>query len=144
MSIILFLGGVALCQFVLLPIGIHYLISFNAWLDIEPDLRLTDWLSFAVFTPLIFGVAFQTPLVMFILDRVGILSVQVYLSYWRIATFVIILLSGFMAPSPDPISMLALGLPVVGLYWLGIGMCLWWPRPKVDLDVEEPEETVEV
>lgn len=145
LSIGLFLAGVVLFQFVLLPIAIHYLLGFNAWLDIEPELRLTDWLSFAIFTPLVFGIAFQTPLVMFVLDRVGILSVQLYIDYWRIATFVIILLSGFLAPSPDPVSMLALGLPIVGLYWLGIGMCIWWPRPKVDLDVtEEEQQNVEV
>ncbi len=144
LSIGLFLGGVALCQFVLLPLAIHYLLGFNAWLDVTPQLRLSDWLSFAIFTPLVFGIAFQTPLVMFVLDRVGVLSVATYVAHWRIATFVIILLSGFLAPSPDPVSMLALGLPIVALYWLGIGMCYWWPRPKVDLDVEEPEESVEV
>jgi len=145
LAIGLFLAGVALCQFVLLPIAIHYLLSFDAWLDVTPQLRLSDWLSFAIFTPIVFGIAFQTPLVMFVLDRVGVVPVTLFIAYWRIATFVIILLSGFLAPSPDPVSMLALGLPIVGLYWLGIGMCIWWPRPKVDLDVaEEEQQNVEV
>jgi len=144
LSIGLFLAGVALCQFVILPIGIHYLLGFNAWLDIEPELRLTDWLSFAIFTPLVFGIAFQTPLLMFVLNRVGILSVEMYIQHWRIATFVIILMSGLLAPSPDPISMLSMGIPICCLYWFGILLCKWWPRPKVDLDIKEPEEAVEV
>jgi len=140
----LFLAGVALCQFVLLPMAVHYLLGFNAWLGLEPELRLNDWLSFAIFTPIIFGVAFQTPLVMFVLDRIGILSAELYIRHWRIATFIILVLSAFMAPAPDPVSMMALGVPILALYWLGILMCKWWPRPKVDLDVEEPEEAVEV
>jgi sec-independent protein translocase protein TatC len=144
MAIGLFLAGVALCQFLLLPMAIQYLLKFDEWLDLTPQLRLTDWLSFAIYTPLIFGIAFQTPLVMFVLDRVGIVTVDTFVNYWRISTFVILVLSGFLAPTPDPVMMLALGLPIVGLYWLGIGMCRWWPRPKVDLDVEEPKENVEV
>lgn len=144
LCLLLFAAGVALCQFVLLPLAINYLLGFNAWLGLEPELRLNDWLSFAIFTPIIFGIAFQTPLLMFLLDRIGILSVDLYIKYWRIATFVILVLSAFMAPSPDPVSMLALGIPILALYWLGILMCTWWPRPKIDLDVEEPEEAVEV
>jgi sec-independent protein translocase protein TatC len=140
----LFVAGVALCQFLLLPLAINYLLGFNAWLGLRPELRLNDWLSFAIFTPIIFGIAFQTPLVMFVLDRIGILSVDLYIKHWRIATFIILVLSAFMAPAPDPVSMMALGTPVLALYWLGILMCKWWPRPKVDLDVEEPEEAVEV
>jgi sec-independent protein translocase protein TatC len=140
----LFVAGVCLCQFVLLPLAINYLLGFNAWLGLRPELRLNDWLSFAIFTPILFGIAFQTPLLMFLLDRIGILSVDLYIRHWRIATFVILVLSAFLAPSPDPVSMMALGVPIAALYWLGILMCKWWPRPKVDLDVEEPEEAVEV
>jgi sec-independent protein translocase protein TatC len=144
LAIGLFLAGVLLCQFVLLPLAINYLLGFNVWLGLRPEFRLGDWLSFAIFTPIIFGIAFQTPLIMFVLDRIGILSVDLFIKHWRIATFVILVLSAFLAPAPDPVSMLALGIPILALYWLGILMCKWWPRPKVDLDVEEPEEAVEV
>ncbi len=67
-SLGLFLTGVLLCFFVVLPITLSFLLEFNVWLGIEPTLRLADWMSFATILPLVFGVCFQTPLVMFFLD----------------------------------------------------------------------------
>ena len=58
-SLALFLVGVLVCEFVVMPIGIHYLLSFNQWMNIEPDLRLSEWLTFAILMPLVFGIAFQ-------------------------------------------------------------------------------------
>ncbi len=143
LSVGLFLAGVTLCYFIL-PIGIHYLLNFNAWLNIEPDLRLTEWLSFAIMMPVIFGVAFQLPLVMFALDRFGILSVDFYVRYWKIVIFVLLILSGFFQASPDPLSMFLLALPMWGLYGLGILMCKMVPKPTSDLEMPDPEEMVEV
>jgi sec-independent protein translocase protein TatC len=142
-SIALFLAGVTLCYFIL-PIGIHYLLNFNAWLNIEPDLRLTEWLSFAILMPVIFGVAFQLPLVMFALDRFGILSVDFYFRYWKIVILVLLVLSGFFQASPDPLSMFLLAVPMWCLYGLGILMCKMVPKPTSDLEMPDPEEMVEV
>ncbi len=76
LSLGLFLGGVALCEFVVLPLGVHYLLSFNEWLSVEPELRLSDWLNFAIMVPLIFGAAFQTPIIMLFLERMGIVDIK--------------------------------------------------------------------
>jgi len=142
-SIGLFLSGVTLCYFIL-PIGIHYLLNFNAWLNIEPDLRLTEWLSFAIMMPLIFGIAFQLPLVMFSLDRFGILSVDFYIRHWKVVIFVLLILSGFFQAAPDPLSMFMLAIPMWCLYGLGILMCKMVPKPTSDLEMPDPEEMVEV
>jgi sec-independent protein translocase protein TatC len=144
LSLGLFLGGVVLCEFVVLPIGISYLLSFNEWLRIEPDLRLSEWLSFAILMPLIFGIAFQLPLVMYFLDRVGIVSVEIYVKYWRIAIFILVILSALLQVSTDPFSMMAMAIPMCLLYVLGIMLCKLSPRPAPDLEVPDPEEMVEV
>jgi sec-independent protein translocase protein TatC len=143
-SLGLFLGGVLLCEFVVLPIGIRYLLSFNEWLKVEPDLRLSEWLSFAILMPLIFGIAFQLPLVMYFLDRVGIVRVETYIAYWRIAIFILVVLSGLLQVSTDPFSMMAMAIPLCLLYVLGIFLCKMSPRPEPDLEVPDPEEMVEV
>src|SRR5262249_37726101 len=72
-SLGLFLAGVFVCEFLALPKAIEALLWFNEWLGMQPDLRLNEWLGFAIFVPLVFGISFQTPLVMFFLERVGIL-----------------------------------------------------------------------
>jgi sec-independent protein translocase protein TatC len=144
LSLGLFLAGVALCEFLVLPIGVRYLLSFNEWLNIEPDLRLSEWLSFALLMPLIFGISFQLPLVMYFLDRVGIVTVNTYVSHWRIAIFIIVVLSGLLQVSTDPFSMMAMAIPLCGLYALGILLCKMSAKDKLDMDVPDPEEMVEV
>jgi sec-independent protein translocase protein TatC len=144
-SVTLFLAGVALCEFVVLPLAISYLLSFNEWLGLEPELRLSEWLSFAIMVPLIFGVAFQMPLVMLFLNRMGIMTVEQYLKRWRISLFALMILAALMIPSPDPLSFLSLALPLWGLYWLGIFMCWMAGEQKpFDIEVPEPENMVEV
>jgi sec-independent protein translocase protein TatC len=143
-SLLLFLCGVALCEFVVLPVGLHYLLGFGEWMGIEPELRLSDWLSFAIMMPLLFGAAFQTPLIMFFLERIGIVDVAFYQKHRRVAIFVLALAAALLAVSPDPLSMMAMAIPLWGLYELGILLCKLNPKPKLDLDVPESEEVVEV
>ena len=138
LSIVLFLGGVALCEFVVLPTGVDYLLSFNDWLGYEPEPRLSDWLSFALLMPLVFGVAFQTPLVMVFLERIGVFSVEGYRRNRRVAVFLLAVLAAVISVTPDYYSMLALTVPLWGLYEVGILLCRWSPR-SVDQIAAESE-----
>ncbi|HLN32449.1 MAG TPA: twin-arginine translocase subunit TatC [Gemmataceae bacterium] len=143
-SLGLFLIGVLMCEFVVLPKAIEYLLSFNEWMGLEPNLRLSDWLSFAIATPLMFGVAFQTPLVMLFLNRLGILDVAAYVKHRRIALFGLACVAVILSASPDAISYLSLVIPMWCLYEFGILLCRFMPKPARDIDVPESEEMVEV
>jgi sec-independent protein translocase protein TatC len=138
-SIFLFLAGVALCELVVLPAAVRYLLLFNEWVGIEPDLRLTEWLSFAVFVPLTFGAAFQTPLVMYVLYRVGIMEVETYKKHRKMAFFVLAIVACLLAATPDAVGMLSLSVPLWLLYEVGILLCRWFPRPKSEFDDEDSE-----
>jgi sec-independent protein translocase protein TatC len=138
-SVFLFLGGVFFCELVVLPAAVSYLLAFNEWVGIEPDLRLSEWLSFAVFVPLTFGAAFQTPLVMYVLNRVGIVEVETYQKNRKMAFFILALVGAFLAATPDAMGMLALAIPLWILYELGIWLCRWFPRPKSEFEDEDPE-----
>jgi sec-independent protein translocase protein TatC len=143
-SLFLFLVGVLLCEFVALPMGLKYLLEFNAWLEIEPDLRLTEWLSFALLMPLVFGLAFQTPMVMLFLERLGIFQVSSYQSNRRMAIFIICIIAALISVAPDPLSVAVLAIPMVMLYELGILLCRFMPRSTNDLGDPSAEEAVEV
>jgi len=126
-SLGLFLGGVGLAfTFVFEPV-LAFLFSFNKAMEIDPDPRISEWMSFVLFLPLGFGVAFQLPLVMLFINRLGILSEEMFLKNWRIAILVIFVISMLLTPA-DPISMLLMAVPLTVLYFLGIGMCRWMPR----------------
>jgi sec-independent protein translocase protein TatC len=144
-SIGLFLAGVLVCQFFVIPKAVGALLWFNEWLQLEPDFRLNEWLSFAILMPLVFGLSFQTPLVMLFLERVGILTVDSFRRKRGIAWFLLALFAAVVLPSVDVASMLFLWLPLGLLYELGIIMCVLWPRPPAfDMDVSESDELIEV
>ena len=88
-SLGLFLGGVFMCQFLVIPRAIAALLWFNEWIGLKPDLRLNEWLGFAILLPLVFGVSFQTPLVMMFLARVGIMTAESFRSHWKMAYFLL-------------------------------------------------------
>jgi sec-independent protein translocase protein TatC len=138
-SIVLFIIGVVFCELLVLPAAVSYLLIFSEWVGIEPELRLSEWLSFAVFVPLTFGAAFETPLVMYVLHRVGIVEVETYQKHRRMAFFLLAILACFLAASPDAIGMMSLTIPLWILYELGILLCRWFPRPKSEFEEDDAD-----
>lgn len=139
-SIGLFIAGAALAFFFVFGPVLDFLFSFSRSLRIDPDLRISEVISFVLFLPLGFGVAFQLPLVMLFLNRIHIFTTEAYLSKWRVAVLVIFIISMFLTPA-DPISMLLMATPLTGLYFLGVGLCQWMPRsrnPFTDQEAYDP------
>ncbi len=128
-SLILFLSGAALAFFFVFGPVLKFLFAFSRMLDIEPDLRISEVISFVLYLPLGFGVAFQLPLVMLFIHRIGLISIETYVQKWRVAILAIFVIAMVLTPS-DPWSMLLLAGPLTGLYFLGLALCKWMPRGK--------------
>lgn len=128
-SLGLFLAGAALAFFFVFEPVLDFLFSFNKLMQIDPDPRISEWMSFVLFLPLGFGISFQLPLVMLVLDRIGVMSVKSYLEKWRIAVLVIFVIAMLLTPA-DPISMLLMAGPLTFLYFGGIALCHWLPKRK--------------
>lgn len=133
-SLALFFAGAALCFYFVIPSVLDWLLTFNSTLNIDPDPRISEWIGFVLFLPLGFGISFQLPLVMLMLNRIGLISIELYLSKWRIAILIIFIISMVLTPA-DPVSMLFMAVPLTFLYFLGIGMCRWMPRGRNPFDV---------
>ncbi len=133
-SLGLFLAGVFLCFFFVLPITLQFLLQFNVWLGVAPTLRLSDWMGFATILPLVFGISFQTPLVMLFLERINIFTVQDFRAKRRIAILVITITAAVITPGQDPFSMVLLAIPMIFLYELGILMITSSRRKPVQGD----------
>jgi len=137
-SLGLFLAGASLAFFLVLEPVLNFLFSFNSSMGIDPDPRISYWLNFVLVLPLGFGIAFQLPLVMLFLQRIGIFDVEAYLAKWRIAILVIAVISMFLTPA-DPYSMLLMGIPLTFLYFGGIVLCHYMPRGRSPFDEWEEE-----
>lgn len=128
-SLGLFFAGASLAFFVAMDYVLDFLFWFNAQMGISPTPQISEWMSFVLILPLGFGISFQLPLVMLFLERIGVFTVEIYLAKWRIAVLVISVISMFLTPA-DPGSMLLMGIPLVILYFGGIGLCKWMPSSE--------------
>jgi len=116
---VLFLVGVAFCYFVMLPFALRYLLSFGSDLA-EAQWTIAAYISFVLTFLFGVGIIFETPLLMFVAAKVGIMSARKYVSYWRYAAILIFLVAAIVTPTPDPLNMMLVATPLLLLYGLGI------------------------
>jgi sec-independent protein translocase protein TatC len=114
---VLFITGAAFAYLVMLPAAIPFLTEFPGPTVLP---KWNDYIKFI--TSLIFwiGLSFETPLIMFLLAKLGLVSAQRLLKSWRYAIVIIAIIAAVATPTPDPINMALLMLPLMFLYFLGI------------------------
>ncbi len=139
-SLFLFLLGVLMCQFFVMPRAIETMLWFNEWLGLSADLRLNEWLGFALLMPIVFGVSFQTPLVMMFIHKIGAVTVDMFRGYRKVAWFLMAVFAAVILPTPDAISMILMWLPMGALYELGILLCVYQGEPEPLLGNWDTEE----
>jgi len=133
LSLFLFVFGAVFCFYAVFPFVLKFLLSFNSVLKIQPQIRLSEWISFALMLPVMFGVSFQLPLAMLFLEKISIFKAEDYSEKRRMAILVIAILSMLLTPA-DPMSMLLMMFPLVGLYELGIVLCRYSPATNTPFD----------
>jgi len=115
----LFVAGAVLFLLVFAPYVLRFLLGVGQWLDLEPTIRFQGYVSFVTTMMLVFGVAFQTPLVVLLLARLGVVSVG-QLNHYRRHVIVVLLATAALLTPPDVVSQLCLAGPMWLLYELGI------------------------
>jgi len=116
---LLFMVGVAFSWYILMPPAISFLEGFQA--DIfEPEWTAAQYISFV--TSLLFwmGVAFETPLVFFVLSLLGLVSAMNLIKNWRIAIVGAAIAAAIITPTVDPVNMGLVMAPLMGLYIFSI------------------------
>ncbi len=122
MSLGLFFGGAFFCFYLVFPFILDFLLGFADLLGVNPQIRLSEWISFALMLPFMFGISFQLPIVMLFLERINIFQADDYREKRRLAILVIAVISMLMTPA-DPMSMIMMMMPLVVLYECGILLC---------------------
>ncbi len=115
--ILFFLAGICFAFFIVLPAAIPFLTSF---MGIKTEIRPSDYISFS--TNLIFwiGIVFEMPILIYIAARLQIVRSAQLLKNWRQAVVVCAVLAMMITPTVDPVNMLLLMVPLIGLYFLSI------------------------
>lgn len=123
-SVLLFLGGAAFCFFLVLPVGIKFLLfAGGGAVQSTPFVTKTSYMSFLLTFLLTFGLVFQLPIVLLILVRLGVISPKTLAKKRRWALLAIVVLAAVVSPTPDLFTQLLMAGPMYLLYeisiWLG-------------------------
>lgn len=118
----LFLAGGTLAWLVL-PNAIRLLNQFT------PEGALSympaaDYIKFVMRVIMAFAIAFLLPLIMVMLNSMGIVRGRSMLAGWRWAVLIVFIFAGFASPTPDAWTMIALAVPMCGLYFAAVGIAI--------------------
>ena len=128
-SAALFIAGALFFMFFVAPMTLRFFIIFNSFLKITSSWTFQSYISFITTFMLVFGIAFQTPIAIFILTRTGLVSVKSLKSI-RKYVFLAVFIIGAIVTPPDVISQIALALPLYGLFELGLFLSYIADRKK--------------
>ena len=87
---------------------------------VQPWLELGQYISFTASLSLVFGLAFQMPLVVIFLVRMGLVDPKMLRKLRKHIFFAIVVIAAIISPSPDVMTMLAMALPMYALYEIGL------------------------
>ncbi|WP_327711957.1 twin-arginine translocase subunit TatC [Streptomyces sp. NBC_00464] len=120
-------------------------------LDFTPDnttnlLPVDDYLDIVTRMVIVFGLAFELPLLLVLLNFTGVLTAKRLGSWWRAMIMGITVFAAVATPTGDPLTMVVLAAPIVLLYFLALGICIVNDRrrrrenPDADLDDDEASD----
>jgi sec-independent protein translocase protein TatC len=117
--VFLFLVGVGFAWFILVPPAFNFLQTFQENI-FKPEWTADQYLGFV--TALLFwmGVAFETPLVFFVLSVLGLVNARALMRNWRIAIVGAAIAAAVITPTIDPVNMTLVMGPLLALYLLSI------------------------
>ncbi len=121
MAAVLFATGVAFSAFIVLPFTLRYLQTFLTDL-FKAEYSVGYYMSFVANFVLWVGIAFELPLVIALLARLGVVTPQQLYKTWRYAIVIVAILAAVITPTPDPFTMSVVMVPLLGLYGLGLLM----------------------
>ncbi len=116
---ILFLCGIALSYYVILPITLRFLFSIQA-ASLDMFISAREYFGFAIAMSLAMGAVFELPIVIIGLTAVGVVTPRFLQKFRRYAVVLCLVASAIITPGADPLSLLALALPLYGLYEVSV------------------------
>lgn len=131
---VLFTLGAAMAYYFVMPLAWHFFLSFETpaavtGLPIQLEARVSEYLSIAMTLIFAFGAAFELPVLLVLLVRVGLITVEQLVQFRRFAIVLIFVIAAVITP-PDVLSQLLLAIPLVLLYECSIIAARWQQRTK--------------
>jgi sec-independent protein translocase protein TatC len=131
-----FIGGMAFAYYILLPTAIPFLVNFGG---ITSQIRPSSYIRFVTSILFWIGIAFQFPLIIYVLARVGLIRGKVLLNQWRLAIVIIAILAAAITPTIDPGTMALVMGPMIVLYFFSILLASIAERSRIRRKLSESD-----
>jgi len=122
-----YLAGVSFAYFVMLPVGIAFLLHFGEGIAV-PTIRISEYLGLVITLIFWLGVIFELPLVMFLLAKLRLISYQRLKRVRKFVPPAALIISAILTPTMDIVNQLMLAGPIVILYEVGLSLA-WLAQP---------------
>lgn len=128
-SATLFVGGAVFFLAIVSEPVLYFFIGIGKWLDVRPMITFENHIHFMTGLMVIFGLGFQTPLVILLLGMMGLVTTKTLNRYRRHVIVAMFIVTAVFT-SPSPIDQIALAIPMWLLYELGVLLVYLWGRAK--------------
>ncbi len=142
LSMVLFVAGAACSYFYVTPLVVRVLGGFMT-ASMQEQIRIGALLSFFYNLALACGVVFQLPLVTMTLTALGLVTPGFLLRQWRYAIVLVFLVTAMITPGDVVTAQLIMGLPMLGLYFLSVGLSWLVARRRRKPDAGSRADIVE-
>lgn len=115
----LFMSGVAFAYFLIVPLTINFLGTYQVSANVPNQIQLNSYISTVVSVTLAVGIVFELPILVFFLTKVGVITPMFMRKNRRIMLVIVLVLSAIITP-PDIFSQILVCIPLIGLYELSI------------------------
>lgn len=124
-----FVGGAAFGHFLVFPMTFGFLGGFaGEAMKFLP--RVGEYFTFYSWFLLAIGLVFQTPVIIFVLSRIGLVTPRFLLRQFKYAILIAFVISAVVTPTPDIVTQSALAVPMIVLYLLGVLVAWIFGRPR--------------
>ncbi|MDD5587367.1 MAG: twin-arginine translocase subunit TatC [Alphaproteobacteria bacterium] len=135
-SPLLFMMGAAMAYYAVFPMAWKFFLSFEVpaapgSLPIQLEARVSEYLSLSMTIIFAFGLAFQLPVILVLLTRIGLLSAAKLSQFRRYAIVIIFVVAAVITP-PDVISQISLAVPMLLLYEVSILAARWVEKGRLE------------